>query len=716
MATTAPIVLDDDALDGVLGTSDQQPVNDTAPLDLLAQIAQTEGDISHLLDEQTLTTLGADVVRDYERDLGDREPWEKIVRDALKRAAQEKIEVKDAEPYRRSFVNYPILTVAAQQFNARAYPAICKSGEMVKVRVIGSDNGRPQIGQDGQPVMEPVPGAAAPAPSPQAPPDAQQAPQASVAPPMQPVWAIPPGAKIKRANRVSDYMNVYLEYRMDDWEEDTDLLLYQIAIVGCGFRKLWWSEGKQCAAYVPALDLIVPVSAKSLKTTPRTTERVPDVYPYQIRQRQASGEYRAVDLPQIGEDEESPRLLLEQHRLVDLDGDGLGEPYIVTVDKETSQVLKIEANFSPDDIKLVKGDEAPRVAKIEKRRFYVKYPFLPDPNGGFYDIGFGHLLSQMGDIINTTINQMFDAGHAQIAGGGFIASGLRLQGNGQSNTIRWAPGEYKNVNVTGQDLRAGIVERTFPGVSPIMFQLLELVLGAAKDITSVKDVVTGDAPNTAPVGTTMALIEQGLQVFTAIYKRVYRSLGEEFGLIYDNLALYGDEETAADYQTVLDDPVADFAKDFGEKDMDIKPVADPSSVTKMQRIAKAQVLLGMRGQGLNDMEIDRRALEAMDIEDIDKLLPYPNAPPNPAAVAELEKTQSETQKNLAQADYFKTQGASKAVETGLKLGEADGEGDTGGLPHMAPVAGLPMGNGGPGGQGGGPAGGMEGGIVGAGAI
>jgi chaperonin GroES len=696
---------------------EDQPQPD-APQSFLEAVALRHGDISDLLEEDELTKLGADVVRDYDRDLSDRGEWEVIVTKALEDAAQGKRELEDDLPaYRLSHVNFPILTVAAQQFNARAYPAICKSGAIVRVRVIGKDKGRAQKGPDGKPVMQPDPNAqpAAPMPAPTQPGMNGTPPIGhNGGPPMVPVWEIEPGAKTKRADRVSDYLNIYVEYRMDDWEEDTDVMLYQMAIVGCGFRKLWWANGKQCAAYVPALDLVVPIAAKSLKTTPRITERMADVYPYQIRQRMASKEYRTVELPQVGEDEEAPRLFLEQHRLIDLDKDGLDEPYIVTVDHETSTVMKIEANFSPDDVKV---DEQGEPTEIKRGRFYIKYGFLPNPKGHFYDIGFGHLLNQLGDVIDTTINQMFDAGHAQIAGGGFLGSGVRLQGNGQNNTLRWQPGEYKTVNASGQALRDGIYERTFPAASPIMFQLLELILGAAKDISSVKDIITGEGSNNGQVGTTLALIEQGLTVFTAIYKRVYRSLGEEFGLVYENLGKYGDETVAADYDKVLDDPEADFAKDFSESDMDVKPFADPSSVTKMQRVAKAQALLGFRGQGLNDMEIDRTALEALDVEDIDKYFPDPGAPPPPAAIAELQKTQSETAKNLAQADYYKAQTAAKGAEVGHLVGESEGGGADagieGGLPDMAGESGDQMGL--PGAQSGGSGaeGGMDGGLMGA---
>jgi chaperonin GroES len=640
------------------------------------ELAQIEGNIAHLLSSQELADIGLRVVQDYERDCSDRSSWEKIVREALNEAAQGEETLDMTLPeWRISQKSFPILTVAALQFNARAYPAICKSGNIVKVAVIGSDRGRPVMGPDGQQALT-VNGQLIAATELQA--LMQQAQQEAQAtgqeiPPVEaePAWEIPPGAKGKRASRVADYLNVYIEYRMDDWEEDTDALLFQESIVGCGFRKLWWSKGKQCAAYVPALNLIVPKDAKSLKTTPRITEKMPDEYPYQIRQRMFSGEYSRVELTPLGEDDEAPRLLLEQHRLYDMDGDGLDEPYIITVDKETAQVLKIVANYGPDDVKL---NAANQVVEIERGQFYVKYGFIPDPEGGFYDVGFGYLLKKVLPIINGTLNAMFDATTAQVAGGGFIASGLRLQGNGQTNTLRWMPGEYKTVSASGTTLRDAIYERTFPGASPIMYQLFELILGAAKDITSIKDVVTGEASNNGQVGTTLALIEQGLAVFTAIYKRVYRALGQEFGLIYRNLGLYGGDDVAADYDRVLDDPEADFAKDFAEADMDIKPVADPTSVTKMQRAAKGQFLLqtGKGDPNVNQRELLKRVFEAADIEDIDALLPAPDpqAPPAPDAMkimSEVEKNQAQTANFAADTEYKKAQTANLGVETGKMM-------------------------------------------------
>lgn len=641
----------------------------------LLMLSNSVGDISHSWSEEDLTRLGGEVVDDYTRDDGDRAEWKRIVLKAQKSAAQESKGQKDYPWNRASNVHYPLLTVAATQFNARAYPAIVRGDEAVSVKVVGADKGRPQmmqtpmgiipvpvIGPDGQPVMGP---------------DGQ--------PQIQ--WAVPPGAKAARASRVKDYLNTVLFYRMKDWESDTDALLLQLPIDGCAFRKVWYDPAKQeqRAALVSALRIIVPQGARSLDTTPRLTEEIPDVYPNTIAERVRAGFYRDVPLITENDDDQAPRLLLEQHRLIDVDGDGLAEPYIVTVDHATTKVLRIEANFGPRDVAMNDNGE---VLSIAKQKFFVKYSFFPHPEGKFYDIGLGHLLEQIGDVVNTSINQLIDAGHAQVAGGGFIASGIRLQGNGRTSTLRFAPGEYKTVNgVTGDQLRNSIYERTLPGPSQAMVSILDMMLSAARDISSVKDVITGDASNNGQVGTTLALIEQGLQVFTAIYKRIYRSLREEFALIFSNIARFGGERAALDYLEVLDDQAADFATDFNAEDMDIRPVSDPTSVTRMQKLARAQFVMGLAANNplLDQAKVLRRVLEAADVEDADDLF-APPAQPNPlaqaGAEAELAKTQSEASKNAAQGQKAQADALKTAAEAGFMMGENVGA-EQGGVPGMA---------------------------------
>ena len=362
------------------------------------------------------------------------------------------------------------------------------------------------------------------------------------------------------------------------------------------------------------MNVVAPCGARSVDTTPRLTERLPEVFPEEIAGKMRAGFFREVVLE--FKDHDAPRLLLEQQRFMDLDGDKVVEPYIVTVDHESQKVLRIEPNFGPREIKFVPGpDNIERVASIRRGKFFIKYDFFPHPEGKFKGIGLGHLLKQLGDVIDTAINQLVDAGHAQTAGGGFVGSGVRLQARGGGSVIKYRPGEYKTVDVSGAVLKDAIVERTLPNVSPVTFQVLDLILGAARDVAGVKDVLTGEASNNGQVGTTLALIDQGLQVFNAVYKRVYRSLREEFQLLFENIGKYGGEEAAADYQNVLDDEQANFEADFQSQDFDIRPVSDPSSVTKMQKVARAQFILGtlpmLQGAGGNVREAMMRVYQTL---------------------------------------------------------------------------------------------------------
>lgn len=643
----------------------------------LARMAAASGDISSIYDTEKLAEIGQKCVADYERDLQDRKDWEDVARDALAACSQEELaragELKDFPWSGASNMRWPLLTIAAMQYNARMYPAVVKGDEAVLCKVIGQDNGTP--------AMAPNPKSGEIQPVPAVDPATGQLKN-----PPEPEWLIPPGGKAKRARRVSDYLNTVLFYREENWEDDTDALLMQQPAVGCVFRKRWADEnGKQCSATVSALNLVVPPKSRNLESALRITERIENVYPHEINERMRSGFYRTVDLgiaTPAGESD-GERLLLEQHCLWDFDEDGVEEPYIVTLDHATSEVLRIEPNFRQED---VERTQAGVVVRIKRRQYYVKYGMFPHPAGKFYDMGLGHLLKRLGDGIDTMLNQLIDAGTAATAGGGFIGSGVRLQNRGNRGVVRWAPGEYKVVDVPGDQLRAAIYDRTIPQPSPITFQLLEMLLGASRDIAGIKDVITGEASNTGQVGTTLALIEQGLQVFNATAKRLFRALKKEFELLFDNIALYGGADAAADYRRVLDDPEADFAKDFDRSDLDIRPVSDPASITRMQKMAKAQFQLGLLPQiqatGGDPKEVMRRVLEAVDTEDIDKIYP-PQPPPDPMLqqmqmqqmqlamrqmAAEAGKTEAEADAAMAKALKDAAEAATKRFELTIQAG------------------------------------------------
>jgi chaperonin GroES len=633
-----------------------QPDTDTpgtlATLERLMQFAEADGDISPYLEPEQISRLGQEVCENYERDLASRKDWQTVAEKALKDITACERPAKDYPWAGASNVHYPLLAYAAMQFNARAYPAIVKGDEAVSCKVVGADKGQPEIGPDGQPAMA-VQGMPV-IMGPQGPAVLTQQGLMPMPPEMQPepVWKRAPGAKAKRAQRVREYMNAMLFYRMNEWEGETDNLLFQLAAIGVEFRKVWFDGERHNSAFVPALNMVVHNDARSLAEAPQLTERLEGIYPHHIARDVSTGRYREGLV--IAEDDRAPRLLLEQQCHYDLDGDGLPEPYIVTVDHKDKFVLRVVPDFDASGVKLRDG----RVAFIERRTFYVKYEFLPHPEGKFYNIGLAHLLDQYGEVVNTIVNQMIDANHAATAGGGFVASGLRIQGQGQASSLKFRPGEYKTVGVQGSVLKDGLVERTYPQLSPVMFQLLELILGAAKDIASIKDVLSGEGSNNGQVGTTLALIEQGLQVFTAIYKRVYRGLKAEFSLLFANIGKYADEAMAADYVELLDDPDADLAKDFNGSDMDIRPVSDPNSVTRMQKMARAQFLLSTADAaqlaGADMREVMRRVYEAADVEDIEKLLPAPQPDPMQevaakGAMVKIAESESKTALNNASA-------------------------------------------------------------------
>lgn len=610
----------------------------------LAFAISSGGNIAAVLDKSELAMIGSECVEDYQRDKQDRKEWEDTAKEAVESTKQKaKLGNKDYPWPKAANIRFPLLTPAVLQFWSRMLPAVIKGDEAVLAKVIGQDNGVPAIGPDGQQMVQVgqqmLPASAFA--------ELQQRAQAEAEatgqemPPIQPqpAWQRKPQAKAARARRVSEYLNTVLFYRMEDWESDTSSLLMQLPTVGCVFRKYWYDNAaaEQRSAMVSALRVYLPKGARSEATTPRLTEEVPDVYPHQISEGVRSGRYLDVNLygePKEGEPakpasgDDGARMLLEQHRLIDLDEDGFEEPYIVTVDCETNHVLRIEANYGPEDVKLNADGE---VMSIKRGRFYVKHGLFPDPEGGYYDLGLGHLLEQCGAVVDTAMNQLLDAGTAQTAGGGFIGSGVRLQSRGGGGVLTMEPGKYKTVDVSGNALREAIYERTLPNVSPVTFQVLDLILGVARDISGAKDVITGEASNNGQVGTTLALIEQGLQVFNATAKCIFRSLKDEYTLLKENIRRYGGDRAAEDYLTVLDDPEADFYADFNSQDMDIRPVSDPSSVTRMQKMAKAQFLMSfVSAPGVNPQEIYKRAWEAADIEDIDELLMPPAPPPEPS--------------------------------------------------------------------------------------
>jgi chaperonin GroES len=532
--------------------------------------------------QDRLDTIGERVCREYEIDKKSRSDWEARTKDAMDLALQ--VVQKKTFPWPGAAnIKYPLLTVAAIQFNARAYPAIVAGRDVVKGVVIGSDDGVP-AGQD-------------------------QAGNVT--------WQVPPGAKRDRADRIAEHMSWQLTEEMDEWEDETDRLLIHLPIVGCAFRKVYFDSGlgRNCATLVSADDCVVNYNAKSIITAPRVTHRL-HFYPYEIAERMRSGVWLDTDIgkaPDAGDDDEAPVEFLEQHRRWDLDDDGYPEPYIVTVHKETGSVVRIVARY--DETKITMNARG-QVSRIEPIQYWVKYGFIPSPDGGFYDVGFGTLLNPINEAVNSTLNRLLDAGTMQVTGGGFMGSGLKMKGG----PMRFQPGEWKRIESQGGTIRDNLVPLPTVQPSEVLFKLLGLLIDAGKEIASVKDILTGDTQgaSTQPATTTLALIEQGMKTFTAIFKRIHRSLKDELKKLFD---LNAEHLQQQQYFTVMDTPKAIARADYKQGDADIVPVSDPTSVSDMQKLVRAEFLKQFTNDPLvNQQELRERIFRAANVEDIDKLM------------------------------------------------------------------------------------------------
>lgn len=525
------------------------------------------------MKEAALGMLAQDVLQEYDIDHSSMKDWRERMERGLKLASLMRDPDRSKPFDGASDVIFPLVTSAALQFNARAYPAIVQPEGIVKCKVHGSD---------------------------------------------------PRGVKAARALRVSQFMSETILSKIPEWETETDALLTQLPIVGTMLRKVWWDDSaqRQRIKLCDAGSVTINDKVKSLELAPRISEELL-LYPYEIEERKRAGVFLAVDLDDDGdEDKDAPQAFVEQHRRIDLDGDGYGEPYIVTVHKASQKIVRVVANFEMADV--VADQE--RVISIARRDHYAVYHFLPSMDGGFWGTGLGMLLGDISQSINAVVNQLIDAGTLNNIGGGFIgAKDFRAR----SGEFRFKPFEWKQVQAYGDDLRKAIVPLPKVEPSPVMFQMLGLLIEAGREIASVKDVMTGDASRQMTATTTLALIEQGQMVFTAAYKRIYRALKEEFRMIADIMARTTNDREYSVFHDITDQQgrtvMIPAQADLNFEDMDISPVADPRAVTAMQSMARAQFLTEMAGTGMVDpAEAAKRSLEAAQIENPEKLLPKPN--------------------------------------------------------------------------------------------
>ena len=529
-------------------------------------LAEENGNIISLLKGDDLKNIGANVVSEYDMDYADprlakkRQNWV----DGQKLVAQE-IEEKNTPFENASNVKYPLLTTASIQFGSRAYPEIVQGNTVVKPKIAGSTV--PNLPQEGQQL------------SPE-----QQQEQAKL------------DDKIARADRVCEFINWQLFNEIEEWEEDTDQLLLMLPLYGTMFRCVYYSQEKKrivTELYTPE-ELVMPYKAKSVEDSPRVSKEF-SLYPKNVRSRILTGRYflEEAEIEELfkDEDKEEPEHFIEQYKWLDLDEDNFKEPYIVTVHKTTGKVLRISPNYRMEDI-IVNDDGY--ISKINPIKYFSRYIFIPSVDKSIYGMGFYDLLYPINEVINSLTNQLLDAGTLANSNTGFMSSSLGLRKKGK---IKLQIGEFVTVENDGNDIRQQIFQMQYNGADTTLFSLLTFMVDAGRDIANLKEVLEGTQHGETAT-TTMALIEQGLKVFSAIYKRIHRSLKKELQLI----RFWNHQMRNPLYGKVLDDRMSQ--DDFDGDDLDFIPVSDPQVVTDMQKMGKVQFKM----QFMNDPYVDQMEL------------------------------------------------------------------------------------------------------------
>ena len=571
--------------------------------------------LTEFFDEKKLDKIGTDLCELVQSDKKSRSGWIDSQEEWLKLAAQ----VRETKSYpwaNSSNVKYPLMTVACMQFHARALPGLLPNDRPVKAKVIGSDKSN---------------------------------------------------KKMRRAERVSQFMSYQVMEQMEEWVDEFDRLLLVLPMIGLAYKKSYYSPSDKRMKSVLLLptECVVNYHAKSYERA-RVTH-ILEMDPNEVVEMQRQGIFNDIELSEPeqrkadptrdetlgmtrGEGGDDPYELYEVHHWLDLDDDGYKEPYIITIESTSKKVLRIVPRWeSPNDV--VRTDDN-KIAKIKPTNYFTAFRFIPDPNSSVYGIGLGTLLGPTNEAVNTLINQLIDAGHMSTLQSGFLARGAKLKGG----ATRFRPGEWKIVNSSGDDLKKSIVPMPTRDPSSTLFNLMSFLVNAGERVSAVSDMMVGESPGqNQPATTTMAVLEQGLKVFNSIYKRIHRALGQEFKQLYRLNRRWLDENT---YKTLLDVEIdmsqfkgqipdeqtlmalkqrlaeevrqATVENDFEAESMDVIPVSDPNMSSDSMKLLRANSLMEKLAAGipLNQGEVVKRVLEAEGHDDVPALMTLP--PPQPS--------------------------------------------------------------------------------------
>tara|TARA_E500000318_G_C3564410_1_gene215002 strand:- start:251 stop:2662 length:2412 start_codon:yes stop_codon:yes gene_type:complete len=544
--------------------------------------------LADYMDERDLGKISSDLVGDIEDDMSSRQEWEDTYKkgiDLLGMRYEER-----SQPFEgASGVIHPLLSESVTQFQAQAYRELLPSGGPVRTQVIGAES--PEV--------------------------------------------------VQQAERIKHYMNYMITYEMEEYDPETDQMLFYLPIVGSAFRKVYFDPLLQrpVSKFVHAEDLIVPYGASSLTSAPRVTHVI-SMSSNEIRKLQVSGFYRDIDLPSSGYNAEnyseiqesideaqgvSPSgddrdlTIYEVHTELELPGfeddSGIKLSYVVTILETTGEVLAIRRNFDPEK-------------PLQKRQYFVHYKFLPGL--GFYGFGLTHMIGGLAQGATSLLRQLIDAGTLSNLPAGFKARGARIR----DEDTPLSPGEFRDIDSAGMDIRQSIMALPFKEPSATLYQLLGTLVDSGRRFASMADMKVGEMGGETPVGTTMAIMERGTKVMSAIHKRLHYSQKQEFKLLADVIA-----KNSVMYPYMVQNVGPEIMQSDFDGRVDVIPVSDPNIFSMSQRIALAQTQLQLvqsnpelhgGQQGL--YQAYRKMYEALGMTNIDAILPSPQQPQpmNPA--------------------------------------------------------------------------------------
>ena len=554
------------------------------------EVAQPEAFDANLvdaIDDRELQSLSSDILSSVRQDKESRSEWEKTYVDGLKYLGM-KFDESRSQPFEGSSgVIHPILAETVTQFQAQAYKVMLPAKGPVKTQLIGARTAETEA----------------------------------------------------QADRVQEFMNFYIMNVMQEYDPELDMLLFYLPLAGSAFKKVYFDTvlNKAVAKFISPEDLIVPYEASDLSSAERITHAI-NMSRNEIKKQQLSGFYANVDItensyeadesdvqkeideieglgPSYAEDRD--HTVYEVHTILDLKGfedvgedgepTGLKLPYIVTIDESSQTVLSIRRNYNEAD------------QYKNKINYFVQYKFLPGL--GFYGLGLSHMIGGLSKASTSILRQLIDAGTLANLPAGFKARGMRIRDEDEP----LQPGEFRDIDTTGGNLRENLIPLPIKEPSNVLMQLLGLLVDSGKRFAAIADTNIGDMNQAMPVGTTVALLERGTKVMSAIHKRLHYAQRIEFQLLSKVFADYLPPEYA--YETGTG-PREIKQGDFDER-IDVIPVSDPNIFSQSQRITLAQELLQMvqsnpQVHGPNGIyEAYRRMYAALGIDNVESLLQAP---------------------------------------------------------------------------------------------